>query len=210
VKPLSTFRAWFRMPLYKVVEIADRFILEGWIGLSHHCRTLEQLQIKAELLVMGTLAMVGGSVHSFRQLHTVTQICATDHSNFFLTFVEKMASLSNEYIHLPRTPSDLFEDMKRYEEVGLPDAIKSVDVVHVRWANCPDGDFNQSKGKEFYPLLAFQCITDIDREILGVFGPQFGSQNDKHIMKLDPNVRKISEGWVSEVKWQNTMKRMEM
>ncbi len=170
--------------------------------MLHHCRTLERLQIKAELLVMGALAMVGGSVHSFRQLHTVTQICATDHSNFFLTFVEKMASLLDEYIHLPWTPANLFEDMKRYEEVGLPGAIGLVDVVHVRWANCPAGDFNRSKGKESYPSLVFQCITDINRKILGVFGPQFGSQNDKHILKLDPNVREISEGWVSEVKWQ--------
>ena len=74
--------------------------------------------------------------------------------------------------------------------------------MHIWWANCPAGDFNWSKGKESYPLLAFQCITDIDRKILGVFGPQFGSQNNKHIIKLDPNVCQISEGWVSEVKWQ--------
>jgi hypothetical protein len=77
-----------------------------------------------------------------------------------------------------------------------------VDVVHVHWANCPAGDFNRSKGKESYPSLAFQCITDIDRKILGVFGPQFGSQNDKHIVKLDPNVREISDGWVLEIEWQ--------
>ena len=53
-----------------------------------------------------------------------------------------------------------------------------------------------------YPSLAFQCISDIDRKILGVFGLQFGSQNDKHIVKLDPNVRKIADGWLSKVEWQ--------
>jgi hypothetical protein len=201
LKPLSTFRVWFRVPLYKVVEIADRFISEGWIGLSQHCRSLDRLQIKSELLVMGALAMIGGSVRSFRQMHTVTQIGATEHSNFFLLFVEKMAGLSDEFIHLPRTPADLFQVMEHYEEVGLPGAVGSVDVVHVRWANCPAGDFNRSKGKESYPSLAFQCITDIDRKILGVFGPQFGSQNDKHIVKLDPNVHEIGNGWYSEIEW---------
>jgi hypothetical protein len=35
--PRSSFRAWFCMPLFKVVEIVDRFITEGWLGLSHHC-----------------------------------------------------------------------------------------------------------------------------------------------------------------------------
>jgi hypothetical protein len=92
--------------------------------------------------------------------------------------------------------------MKKYDEVGLPGAVGSVDVVHVRWANCPAGDYNRAKGKESYPSLAFQCISDIDRKILGVFGPQFGSQNDKHIVKLDPNVREIADGWLSKVKWQ--------
>ena len=70
--------------------------------------------------------------------------------------------------------NNLFEVMKCYEEVGRPGAIRSVDVMHgvVRWANCPVGDFNWSTGKESYPSLAFQCITDIDRTILGVFDPQ--------------------------------------
>ena len=120
LKPRGTFHAWFWMPLSKVVEIAYHFIAEGWVGLSHRCRTLDHLRIKVELLVMGTLAMVSGSVHSFCQLQTVTDICATDHSNFFLLFVEKMATISDEYIHLPRTPDELFAVMKRYEQDGLP------------------------------------------------------------------------------------------
>ena len=74
LKPLSTFRAWLCMPLYKVVEIANRFILEGWVSLLHHCHTLDRLQITTEILLMGALAMVGGSVHGFQQMHTVTQI----------------------------------------------------------------------------------------------------------------------------------------
>jgi hypothetical protein len=200
--PKSTFRAWFRMPLFKVVEIADRFIAEGWLGLSHHCRQLQRLQMKAELLVMGTLAMIGGTIQSFRQLKTLTHMSATEHSKFFLTFVEKMASISNEYIYMPRTPEELNEIMKCYEEVGLPGAVGSLDVVHVKWSNCPAGDHNRAKGKESYPSLAFECITDFDRRILGVFGPQFGSQNDKHVVKLDPNIRAINEGWLSKVNWQ--------
>ena len=200
--PQSAFRAWFRMPLFKVVEIADRFVMEGWLRLSHHCCTLEKLQIKAELLIMGSLAMISGTLLNFRQLKTVTNLSGTDHSKFFLTFVENMASISDEYVHMPQTPKDVSSTMKRYEEVGLPGAIGSIDVVHVKWSNCPAGNFNRSKGKESYPSLAFECVTDLDRRILGVFGPQFGSQNDKHIVKLDPNVRALSEGRFSEVEWQ--------
>jgi hypothetical protein len=78
----------------------------------------------------------------------------------------------------------------------------SVDAVHVKWSNCPGEDFNWLKGKESYPSLAFECITDFDCCILGVFGPQFGSQNDKHIVKLNPTVQSLSEGLFLEVEWQ--------
>jgi hypothetical protein len=74
-----------------------------------------------------------------------------------------------------------------------------MDVVHVKWSNCPAGDFNRAKGKEGYPTLAFQCITDFNRRILGVYGPQFGTKNDKDIVKTDPNVKKIRNGWFKDI-----------
>ena len=200
--PKSCFRSWFRMPLYLVSEIVDRFIAEGWIWISHHCRTMDRLRIKAELLVLGTLAMLGGTLQSFRQLKPLTHICASDHCNFFLSFVRHVASISHEYVFMPRTPEELQQTMRRYEELGLPGAAGSVDVVHVKRANCPAGDYNRSKGKESYPSLAFECITDFDRRILGVFGPQFGSNNDKHIVKIDPHIRMLGEGWLSRVEWK--------
>jgi hypothetical protein len=46
-----------------------------------------------------------------------------------------------------------------YKEVGLPGAVGSVDVVHIKWSNCPAGHMNRSKGKEGYPTLAFKCIS---------------------------------------------------
>jgi hypothetical protein len=197
----SAFRAWFRMPLYKVEELVDRFIREGWVTLTHHCRTLEKLQIKTELLILGTLAMLGGTMNSFRQLPTVTNICATDHNHFFLKFVRSMYNIRHEYISLPKTEEELSAIMRRYEEVGLPGAMGSLDVVHVKWSSCPSGDYNRCKGKEGFPTLGFKCITDYDRKILGVFGPQFGTQNDKHIVKLDENVAAVCDDWYSKVKW---------
>jgi hypothetical protein len=87
--------------------------------------------------------------------------------------------------------------MKRYEEVGLPGCMGSVDVVHVKWSNCPAGDFNRAKGKESYPSLAFECISDFDRQITSVYGPQFGSRNDKHIVKSDGNVLDVGNIWLT-------------
>jgi len=185
------------MPLFKVTDIVSRFLAEGWIDLSHHCRSIDRLQIKADLLVLGALAMLEGTLQSLRQLKPLTHICTSDHSNFFLTFVERIASISHEYVYMPHTLEELEPIMKRYEEEGLLGVVGSVDVVHVKRAVCPAGDFNRSKGKDSYPSLAFECITDHDRCILGVFGPQFGSNNDKHIVKIDDNIRLLNEDWLS-------------
>jgi len=194
------------MPLFKVSEIVGPFITKGWIGLMHHCRTNERLQMKAELLVLGSLVMLGRTIQSFCQLKPLTQICASDHSNFFLCFVEHIASISQEYVFMPCTPKELEPIMRQYEEEGLPGVAGSVNVVHVKRSNCPAGDYNCSKGKDSYPSLAFECITDFDRRILGVFGPQFGSNNDKHIVKIDDNIRLLNEGWLSQVEWQYYVK----
>ena len=77
-----------------------------------------------------------------------------------------------------------------------------MDVIHVKWSNCPAGDQNHAKAKEGYPTLGFQCITDFNRRILAVYGPQFGAVNDKQIVKTDCNVKFIQFGWLSNVLWQ--------
>ena len=38
--------------------------------------------------------------------------------------------------------------------------------------------------------------------ILGVYGPQFGTFNDKHIVKIDQNVQEIRKGWMKDVVWR--------
>ncbi len=42
-----------------------------------------------------------------------------------------------------------------YSDVGLPGCCGSMDVVHIKWGNCPSGDFNRAKGKETFPSLGF-------------------------------------------------------
>jgi len=200
--PKSSFCSLFRMLLYEVTDIVSCFLAEGWIGLSHHCWSSDRLQIKTELLVLGSLVMLGGTLQLFRQLKPLTHICSSDHSNFFLMLVERIASISHEYVFMPRILEELEPIMQQYEEEGLPGVAGSVDVVHVKRANCPAGDFNRSKGKDSYPSLAFECITDYDRRILGVFIPQFGSNNDKHIVKIDDNICLLNEDWLSQVEWK--------
>jgi hypothetical protein len=189
------------MSLYKVELLSKRFLDVKWITVSHHCRTEFKLRIKVDLLILGALAMLGGTVHSFRQLPTVTNICASDHSAFFLLFISKLYSIRSEYIYMPRDAKELKSVIKRYEEVGLPGAMGSLDVVHVKWSRCPAGDFNCSKDKESYPSLGFECISDFDRRNTNVLGPQFGARNDKHIVKMDDGVAAVRDDWYNSVRW---------
>ena len=100
------------MPLYKVELLSKRFLDEKWITISHHCRTESKLRMKVDLLILGALAMFGGTVHSFCQLPTVTNICASDHSAFFLLFISKLYSIRSEYIYMPRDAKELKSVMK--------------------------------------------------------------------------------------------------
>jgi len=197
----STFWSWFRIPLYKVEEICEIILLAEILTLSQHCRSESQLKTKCELLVLASLAYLGGTFTQFRQIPTLTNICATEHSEFFKKFVQFLYDIRSDYIYLPRNQDELLPVMKRYEEVGLPGCMGSVDVVHVKWSNCPAGDFNRAKGKESYPSLAFECISDYDRRIISVYGPQFGSRNDKHIVKDDSNVLAVGGDWYKTIQW---------
>jgi hypothetical protein len=95
--------------------------------------------------------------------------------------------------------SDLVPITKGYEESGLPGCCDSMDVVHMQWSQCPTSDLNRAKGKESLPTLAFECVTDFNRQILGVYGPHFGSRNDKEIVKSNPTVLEVTLGWLSQV-----------
>jgi hypothetical protein len=86
-------------------------------------------------------------------------------------------------------------------KIYIPGAGGSIDVVHMKWSACPAGDSNRAKGKEGYPTVAFEVITDFDRRILAISSIQFGTRNDKHIVKLDKAVAEIRDGWYSTVKW---------
>ncbi len=66
----------------------------------------------------------------------------------------------------------------------------------MKWSNCPTGNYNLLKGKEVYPTLTIQCITDFNFKVLAIYGPQFGSCNEKDIVKHNVNVCAIRLSWL--------------
>jgi hypothetical protein len=195
------FRCAFRMSLEKVEQLTKKLIARGYIPPPRSLRRRDEYPERCELLVMSALHILGTGA-PYRSLYPLTHISKTEIEKFFHRFLDMFMDMREEYIYMPKNIRELDKIAKWYSAVGLPGACGSIDVVHVKWSNCPAGDFNRAKGKEGYPSLGFQCISDFNRRILGVYGPQFGSTNDKQIVKTDTNVRFIRFGWLSKVAWR--------
>ena len=78
----------------------------------------------------------------------------------------------------------------------------SKDVVHVKRSRAPAGNFNQCKGKESYPTIAFQCILNFNHCIMGVSHAQYGTRNGKSIVRCDHYVHTVRTEWYSKVEWE--------
>ncbi len=63
----------------------------------------------------------------------------------------------------------------------------------MKWSNCPSGDYNRAKGKETFPSLGFECITNFNRRISSVYGPHFSSCNDMDTVKTNSYVRSMTK-----------------
>jgi hypothetical protein len=194
------FRSLFRMPLSKVEELTDIFISRGYIEVPRSLKFREEFRERAELLVMSALYRLGNG-QPFRQCRSMCNISVSEIRLFFFDFLAAMVDMKDEYVFLPRNVTELHRISKYYDEVGLPGCCGSMDVVHIKWSSCPTMDHNRAKGKAGYPTLAFQCITDFNRRVIGIYGPQFGTRNDKEIVKVDPNVYRIRHGWYKDVSW---------
>ena len=140
------------------------------------------VQAKAELHVMGALCVLAHNLPS-QVISSNTNISKEEHWIFFHKFIDYFFHHHTDDISLPSDTDELREVSWKCSGVSLPGCMGSKDVVHVKWARAPKGDFNQRKGKESYPSFAFQCKTNFERRILGVHHAQYGTCNFKAICR---------------------------
>jgi hypothetical protein len=186
----SRFCHFFCMPLWKVEELTSLLIERAYVLFPRSRSRQVEFCERTELLVMSSLYLLGtGS--GFRSCQSLCSISTSEVRKFFFLFMDAIVDMRNEQIVMPSNLTELRRVEGTYNAVGLPGCCGSIDVVHVRWANCPAGDFNRTKGKESYPSLGFDCITDFNRRIISIYGPHFGSRNDMDIVKMDKSVEAI-------------------
>jgi hypothetical protein len=139
---------------------------------------------------------------SFCTCQALCNIFISEVCKFFPSFLHAMHEMRDEYILLPMNITQLCRITKYYKEAGLPRCCGLMEVVHFKWSACPTGNHNCAKGKTGYPSLGFQCITGFNHQIFAVYGPQFGTRNDKKIVKDNPNVHFVRTGWYKDVMWR--------
>jgi hypothetical protein len=157
--------------------------------------------IKLELRILGALKVISHNA-PFRTLQSDTNISDKEHRSFFKKFISCLYTIREEFIGYPATEAELDEVMHSYTQKFLPGCGGSVDVIHLKWSNCPAGDVNRAKGNEGYPSLVFEVITGCDRQILGVSVAHFGTHNDKQIVHTDETINLVRISWYKSFAWQ--------
>jgi len=166
------FRHYFRMPLSKVEELTDMLINQGYVRLPRSLCRRAEFRERTELLVMSSIYLLANGA-AFRAIQPMCSISTSEVRKFYYLFLDAIADMRDQHIYMPRNRTDLTKVEGSYSAVGLPGCCGSVDVVHVKWSNCPSGDFNRAKGKETFTYIGFEYITDSKRRILSEYGPPF-------------------------------------
>ena len=136
------FRHYFRMPLSKVEELTDKLIARGYVRYPRTRSRQAEFRERTELLVMSSLYLLGTGA-AFRSCRALCSICTSEVRKFFYVFLNAIVDMKDEYVCMPTNLAELNRVSKCYDMVGLPGCMGSIDVVHVKWANCPAGDFNR-------------------------------------------------------------------
>lgn len=149
--------------------------------------------VPVELLVLGCLRILGRS-YCLDGITELSGISTAKMEQFFLYWVYKVATtLKPEWLRRPTT-TELAGIMEIYAFLGLAGCIGSFDVVHIPWGMCAFGLRLIFTGKEGFPTLAFQVCVDHAGYIWHVCVGQYGSLNDKTIIRFDDYVSAIRDG----------------
>jgi hypothetical protein len=145
------------MSLNQMKNLTKKLIAKGYLPQPRSWRRQAEYLERCKLLVMSALYILGTGA-GFCSIYPLTHILATEIEKFFHRFLVIFMDMHDEYICMPQNLTALTQISKWYSAVGLPGACGSMDIVRVKWSNCPAKDHNQSKGTEGYPTLGFQCI----------------------------------------------------
>jgi hypothetical protein len=134
------------MSLRKVEELTTILINREYITRPRSHRLREVFWERLELLVMSALYLLAMGA-AFCCCKPLCSICTSEVRKFFYIFIEALVDMKDEYIYIPRNITEMQRISRHYNTAELPGCVGSMDVVHVKWADCLTGDHNRAKGK---------------------------------------------------------------
>ncbi len=178
--PKSTFHSWFRMPLYKserdLHTIVGREILTS---RSYNQKTQSQVWT------------IGAQVSCNTQWSVYTISSGTNLDKYLWYWMQHILSLICAvptwhllWVYLFSKGWGWVTDSNEEIQRGRSSWLYGISqLCSCKLVKLSMGWFHSFEGKELYPSLVFEWISNYDWWITSVFGPQFGSRNDKHIVK---------------------------
>ncbi len=126
-------------------KLTDTLITRGYVRLPRTRCCQAEFCERTELLVMASLYLLGTGA-AFRSYRSLCSICTSEVRKFFYVFLDAIVDMKDEYVYMPRNITELNHVSGCYGEAGLPGCCGSIDVVHVKWANCPAGCWRKALG----------------------------------------------------------------
>ena len=147
------FRGLFRVSFDIFEQLVQLYVVNDWYDSTRR-DTRGVLCSDLELLILGSLFILGNGSSTRWILQNGTNIDKEVHRLFFRSFVANISSIKSHYISMPSTVEELRFVEKSYAELGLIGCCGSIDIVHVGWDACPKHLIHVYKGKESYPSIA--------------------------------------------------------
>ena len=134
------------------------FIERGQCYLRNHDVDDGMFYAKIQIRIMASLNILGNHT-PFGQNIINIELSTEDHYLFFHMFLNQIYSAKDEFGKYQETIEELQPVMGKYTAKKLLGCGGSIDVLHLKWSDCPVGDLNRSKDKEGFPARAFEVIT---------------------------------------------------
>jgi Plant transposon protein len=185
------FRQKFRISYLLFVFIVRLCKERRWASIKSRRRGLKVQNIPVELLILGVLHILGHSV-KFAGVHDGSYVSATSIRVFFKHFTRKFSKeMYHVWVRLPSSAADIESVRALYAALGFPGCIGSIDCTHIGWARSPQLRRFLFVGKDGYPTLAYECVTNRLGYIMSWTSSFVGSANDITISAFDHFVSEI-------------------
>ena len=116
-------------------------------------------------------------------IEELARVCETKLKTFYKTFTKWF--LKTKYEGLVCIGDWRKNIEPTFNRVGFPGCCGSMDAVHLGWEKCPHSQVGLHVGKEGFPTIAFNCVSDHNGRVIHVTSGHPGARNDKTIVRHD-------------------------